>query len=126
MALYFLKAYGESDGAVREWEQKTAAQKNMGKHQNFHLSGILKGKQAEQTYCKEVQSKQHQRASQSNRRTHCCPNQKPHMPSGKSNQKHHHCNEGNDVLSQKQPASSQQPIKQLEKEEEGRKVQEIQ
>jgi hypothetical protein len=27
MALYFLKASGEFDAAVREWEQKPAAQK---------------------------------------------------------------------------------------------------
>ncbi len=46
-ALYFLKASGKFDTAVREWEQKPAAQKNMGEHQNFHLIGIRKGKQAE-------------------------------------------------------------------------------
>jgi hypothetical protein len=105
---------------------ETCSSKNMGKHQNCHLIGILKGKQAEQTYCKEVQSKQHQRASQSNGRTHCFTNQNPHAPNGNSNQKHNWRNEGNDVPDRKQPASSQQPIKQQEKEEEGRKAQEIQ
>ncbi len=40
----------------------------MVEHQNFHLIRILKGKQEEQPYCKEVQSKQHRQASQSNGR----------------------------------------------------------
>jgi hypothetical protein len=61
MALYFLKASGEFDAAVREWEQKPAV--NMVEHQNLHLIGIRKGKQAEQTYCKEILSKQHRQAS---------------------------------------------------------------
>jgi hypothetical protein len=40
MALYYLKASGEFDTAVREWENKAAAEKNVGKHQNVHLSRI--------------------------------------------------------------------------------------
>ncbi len=59
MALYVLKASGKFDAAVREWEQKPSAQKTWGEHQNFHLIGIRKVKQAEQTYCKEVQSEKH-------------------------------------------------------------------
>jgi hypothetical protein len=101
---------------------ETCKSKNIGEHQNLHLSRRCKEKQAEKTYCKEFQSKQHQRASQSNGKTHCFPNQKPHAPNGISYQKHHQRNEGNDVPNQKQPASSQQPIKQWEKEEEGRKA----
>jgi hypothetical protein len=89
---------------------ETCSSKNMGKHQNFHLIGVCKGKQAEQTYCKEFQSEQHQQASQSNGRTHCCTNQKPHALNGSSNQKHHQRDEGNDVLDKKQPASSQQLV----------------
>ncbi len=80
----------------------------MSDHQNFHLVGICKGKQAEQIYCKEVQSKQHWRTSQSNRRAHCCTNQKPHMLYWNSNQKHHQRDEGNDVCDKKQLAPNNQ------------------
>ncbi len=44
MALYYLKASGEFDAAVCEWEQKPSASKNMDKHQVFHCNGVYKRK----------------------------------------------------------------------------------
>jgi hypothetical protein len=52
---------------------------------------------AEQTHCKEFQSKHDQGVSQSNEETDCLPNQDPYMPDGNTHQKHHQCHEGNDV-----------------------------
>jgi hypothetical protein len=42
MALYHLKATGEFDATVCEWEQKPTARKNVGKHKIFHFNGICK------------------------------------------------------------------------------------
>jgi len=38
MALYYLKASGELDAAVIEWENRPAGHKTWQKHQNFHFS----------------------------------------------------------------------------------------
>ncbi len=45
MALYHFKVSGEFDAVVREWENKASAEKNVVKHQNFHISRICTQKQ---------------------------------------------------------------------------------
>jgi hypothetical protein len=52
MALYFLKASGEFNAAVRA----ASGPENVAKHQNLHFSRIRKREQAKQTYHKELQS----------------------------------------------------------------------
>ncbi len=83
----------------------------MAEHQNLHLSGVRKRKQAEQIHCKELQSKHDQRASQSNRGTDRRPNQEPHASDGNPNQEHHQCHKRNDVPDHEQAESTQQSIK---------------
>jgi hypothetical protein len=56
MALYFPKSIWWIWRSSQRMGTETCSLKNVGKHQN-HLIGIRKGKQAEQTYCKEIQSK---------------------------------------------------------------------
>jgi hypothetical protein len=44
MALYYSKASGEFDAAVRKWEQKLSASKSMDKHQVIHCNRVRKRK----------------------------------------------------------------------------------
>ncbi len=63
MALYFLKASGEFDAAVRGMGTAASGPENVAKQQNLHFSRVRKEEQAKQTYRKELQSQHDQRAS---------------------------------------------------------------
>jgi hypothetical protein len=73
MALYYLKASGEFDTAVRKWEQKPAGQKTWQNIKTFISTEHAKENKQNKLTAKNLKGKFDQRASQSNGGTDCGP-----------------------------------------------------
>jgi hypothetical protein len=87
MALYYLKASGEFDAAVREWENKAAADKTWANTKRSSQRSMYM-KTNKQTHSKAIQSQCNGRISGGNGNTDRNLDQTTHSPDGGTHQEH--------------------------------------
>jgi hypothetical protein len=111
MALYFLKASGEFDAAVREWEQKPAIQKTWANIKTFISLEYTKESKQNKLTAKNFRANNIKEQAKAMEELIAALTKNHTRQTETLIKKHHQRNEGSDVPNQKQPASSQQPIK---------------
>jgi hypothetical protein len=128
IVLFYLKAIGEFDAAVREWEAKPAADKTWANINTFISAEYAKENKQNKLTAKQFKTNAIDEQAESNRRTHCGLDGSTHQADGDPNQEYNRHHERNDDTAYRKQKHKQldQTHGRREEEEKGREAKEIQ